>query len=89
MTDIKKYSDAKKSNIRKISSLSKKDKGEVVNIDKKINEKINDAIKKRLGSFVKEMQALKAKQKRLEAFQKAGNPVGTSKKKKNNKNKKK
>jgi hypothetical protein len=89
MTNIKKYSDAKRSTVKKISTPSKKDKGEVVNIDQKINEKINNAIKKRLGSFVKEMQALKAKQERLEAFHKAGNPVGTSKKKKNSKNKKK
>ena len=42
-----------------------------------LEEKINKAIELRLGRFVKEIQRIKAKQKKLEARHKAKHPKGT------------
>lgn len=42
-----------------------------------LEEKINKAIELRLGRFVKEIQLIKAKQKKLEARHKAKHPKGT------------
>lgn len=84
MTIFKKHSDGKKSNVIKITSKKSKNCGaEIVDIEKKINE----AIEKRLGSFVKEMQAIKTKQKKLEEIQKSRSLLGFTKKKKNKKSK--
>lgn len=51
--------------------------GEIVDIE----EKINAAIQERLGKFVKEIQALKTKQKKLEDYQKAQRKISRPKQK--------
>jgi hypothetical protein len=69
------------SNIKKLSSVkTRKKKSSVVPLFAKSREcgvvinmeaQINKAIEARLGRFVKEIQAVKAKQKKIEARQKA------------------
>lgn len=76
-----KNGDVDMSNIKKLSSVkSKKKKSSVVPLFGKsrergivinMEEQINKAIEARLGRFVKEIQAVKAKQKKIEARQKA------------------
>lgn len=99
MTNIKKLPHKKPT--KKKSSVvpftKRVERGVVVNIE----EKINKAIELRLGRFVREIQTIKAKQKKLEARQKAKRekgtiePIGKTKKtksknkNKNNKNNKK
>lgn len=84
MSNIKKLpnqkSTQKKSSV--VPFTKRGERGVVVNIE----EKINKAIELRLGRFVKEIQSIKAKQKRIEARQKAKRakgivePIGQTKK---------
>ena len=66
----------KKTKLVSIKPTSKKQ--EVARLD----EKINDSIKKRLGNFVKDIQNTKAKQKLLEASHNARAEARRNKKKK-------
>lgn len=74
MSNIKKLSNQKST--QKKSSVvpfgKRGERGVVVNIE----EKINKAIEIRLGRFVKEIQLIKAKQKKLEVRQKAKREKG-------------
>ncbi len=79
MSNIRKFPTKKKSTSG--SSSSGNFGGEVIDIEKKINE----TIERQLGKFVKEIQELKAKQKKLEAYQKARKEISGDKKKKKNK----
>ena len=76
MSNIKKFPNSSKSRV--LDKNSAKNSGEVVNIDKKIN----DAIQVKLSSFVKEIHETKTKQKKLEAYQNACRKLGAGKKKK-------
>lgn len=82
MSIVRKFPTKKKS--RSEPAITEKSNGAVVNIDKKINH----AIQQRLSSFVKEIQEIKTKQKKIEAYQKACNKLGVAKKKKKKNNKK-
>ncbi len=82
MSNIKQFPAKNKSGLS--PSVPHDPKAEVVNIEQKINE----AIECRLGNFVKEIQALKTKQKKIEAYQKACSKLKSDKKHKKKKAKK-